>query len=69
MNNDQNNSPKYDLEQEVKRWKGFFSVWSDPEPEVGLTPRELCGKKIKLHYGTMPHLKKNIKFLYSLFIL
>ena len=47
MNKDQNSSPKYDLEQEIKRWKGFFSVWRDPEPEVGLTPREVVWKKNK----------------------
>ena len=40
--------PDFDQEKEWQRWKGFFSVWTAPEPEVGQTPRIAVWKKTAL---------------------
>ncbi|WP_082347345.1 alpha/beta fold hydrolase [Bacillus sp. FJAT-18017] len=34
-------------EKEYRRWKNFISVWTTPEPEVGLTPKTAVWKKNK----------------------
>ncbi|PGT91172.1 alpha/beta fold hydrolase [Bacillus sp. AFS040349] len=47
MDKKQPSTPTYDLDQEIKRWKTFFGVWSSPEPKVGATPRETVWKKNK----------------------
>jgi polyhydroxyalkanoate synthase len=43
----QNSVNKYDLEKELNRWYGFWSVWQDPEPDVGQTPITAVWKKNK----------------------
>ncbi|APH03789.1 alpha/beta fold hydrolase [Bacillus weihaiensis] len=45
--NPKTNSSAYNLEQEIKRWKGFFGVWNSPTPKIGVTPREPVWKKNK----------------------
>lgn len=62
--------PKFDPEKELKRWKGFFSIWTTPEPEVGLTPRIPVWKKNKatLWYYPAPEKKYRVPLflVYSL---
>lgn len=63
-------SPKYNLDQEMKRWKGFFKAIANPEIEVGLTPRSALWKKNKatLWYYPSPNKKYSIPLflVYSL---
>lgn len=47
MDKKQTSTPTYNLDQEIKRWKNFFGVWSSPEPKVGATPRKAVWKKNK----------------------
>lgn len=47
MNEQHNSGPQYDLEKELKRWKGFFGAWNRPAPKVGATPRDAIWKKNK----------------------
>ncbi|MGM0846604.1 MAG: alpha/beta fold hydrolase [Bacillota bacterium] len=50
-----------DPQKEIERWKGFFSIWTDPEPEVGLTPRTAVWKKNKAALWYYPSPKKKYK--------
>ena len=56
----------FDPEKEVKRWKGLFSIWNTPEPEVGPTPRMAVWKKNKATLWHYPTSKK--KFSVPLFL-
>ncbi|WP_226670188.1 alpha/beta fold hydrolase [Metabacillus litoralis] len=63
-------SPDYNLEQEIKRWKGFFKTIANPDIEVGFTPRSAVWKKNKatLWYYPSSNKKYNIPLvlIYSL---
>lgn len=61
---------QYNLDQEMKRWQGFFKAIVNPEIEVGLTPRSAVWKKNKatLWYYPSPNKKHSIPLflVYSL---
>ncbi|MGD7023718.1 alpha/beta fold hydrolase [Rossellomorea vietnamensis] len=48
----------WDSQKEIERWKGFFSIWTDPEPEVGPTPRTAVWKKNKATLWHYPSAQK-----------
>jgi polyhydroxyalkanoate synthase subunit PhaC len=55
------NNAEFDSQKEIERWKGFFSVWTDPDPEVGPTPRTVVWKKNKATLWYYPPSKKKYK--------
>ncbi|MCP3764709.1 alpha/beta fold hydrolase [Domibacillus sp. A3M-37] len=58
--------PDFDQEKEWQRWKGFFSIWTAPEPEVGQTPRIAVWKKNKATLWHYP--SPNKKYAVPLFL-
>ncbi|RIW28053.1 alpha/beta fold hydrolase [Bacillus salacetis] len=55
------NNPEFDSQKEIERWKGFFSIWTDPEPAVGPTPRTAVWKKNKAALWYYPSSNKKYK--------
>jgi polyhydroxyalkanoate synthase len=48
-------------EKEEKRWKGFFSIWNSPDPDVGGTPRFPVWKKNKATLWHYPAVQKRYR--------
>lgn len=55
------------LDKEIKRWKGFSSVWNKPAPKVGQTPKTAIWKKNKAVVWYYPAKEK--KFQTPLFLI
>ncbi|PLS02844.1 alpha/beta fold hydrolase [Neobacillus cucumis] len=63
--------PTLDYDKEMKRWANMFKVLSEPEPEIGHTPRNEIWRKNKSVLWHYPAKKKKYEiplfFVYSLF--